>query len=182
MKNFNKLLITLCLAVTMFVFVSCGGATPKSPNETMAEKIELSTATIGEINFENSKLTSISQNEREFTVTGSIEQMSLEQQNAFGDKAVKHVVVLKYIFDKERTIDEFEIAGKNTKVYSTDKSVKNYVGSITDLLDNDDGEDAYTNLILSAETKEYIITAKYSDGEISKATIKIQATLVGTGK
>ena len=52
MKNFNKLLITLCLAATMFVFVSCGGATPKSPNETMAEKIELSTATIGEIDFE----------------------------------------------------------------------------------------------------------------------------------
>ena len=51
------------------------------------------------------------------------------------------------------------------------------MGSLTDLLDNESGEDAYCNLVLSANTKNYSITAKYSDGHEVQITLEITATL-----
>ena len=108
--------------------------------------------------------------------------MSDLQKNVFGDESVSHVVVLKYLFDKERTIDSFEIKGKKTKVYSTDNSVENFAGSISDLLDNEPGEDAFCNLILSANTKQYTLRATYSDSTVSTIVLTIDATLIsGSG-
>ena len=88
------------------------------------------------------------------------------------------MIVVKFEFDKERTIDSFTIRGDVTKVYSTNKNDENYVGSLSSLLDNKDGEDAYCNLILSANTKEYTLISKYSDDTTSEIKLKINATLV----
>ena len=48
---------------------------------------------------------------------------------------------------------------------------------ITELLDNESGEDAFCYLVLSANTKEYEFTAKYTDGVESVFKMKIEATL-----
>ena len=45
-------------------------------------------------------------------------------------------------------------------------------------LDNEEGEDAFCYLILSANTKEYTLTAKYSDSTESTILLKINARLV----
>ena len=97
---------------------------------------------------------------------------------AFGIDGVTHMVVLKFLFDDERTIDYFKIQGETTKVYSTNKNDENYVGSISGLLDNESGEDAFCYLILSANTKEYNLTARYTDGVEFVSKITIDATLV----
>lgn len=180
MKNFKYLTICcLLFCFTLFV-VSCSGASPKSSNESVAEQVSLTQANIDEILFENSNSVNLEQDDRLFKINGIIDEMSLAQKNAFGVQDVTHVFVLKYIFDKERTISKFEISGDITKVYSVEKNVKNYVGSISDLFDNDDGEDAYTNLILSANTKKYTIVSTYSDGSNSQIEIYVDATLASS--
>jgi hypothetical protein len=63
------------------------------------------------------------------------------------------------------------------KVFATDKNVEGYVGSISELLDNDPGEDAFCYLVLSANTKEYDISSRYTDGTESVISLKIEATL-----
>ena len=78
---------------------------------------------------------------------------------------------------KERTLKTFEIKGNVTKVYSTDNTVENYTGTLTELLDSSEDEDAYTKLVLSANTKEYELTAIYTDGTTSEISIDISATL-----
>ena len=104
--------------------------------------------------------------------------MSVAQVSSFGMDGVTHVVVIKFEFDNERTIDSFTIKGNVTKVYSTNKEDENYVGSLSSLLENEDGEDAYCNLILSANTKEYSLISKYSDDTVSEIKLLIDATLV----
>ena len=61
------------------------------------------------------------------------------------------------------------------KVYGTDKTVKNYVGSLTELLDNEPSEDSYTYLILSAQTKQYELKVKYTP--VFETTSSSKATL-----
>ena len=65
-----------------------------------------------------------------------------------------------------------------TNNWNGNKNDENYVGPLSSLLDNEDGEDAYCNLILSANTKEYSLIAKYSDDTSSEIKLKIDATLV----
>ena len=178
MKIFVK--IAVCVMVLVFVmggFIACGR---KSNNdESVSEQIELTSATLGEVEFENSDAVELKQESNVVVVSGKIDKMSNSQKMEFGVEDVTHVVVLKVKFDEERTIDTFEIKGEKTKVYSTDESVENYAGSISELLDSSDGEDAYVNLVLSANTKEYQLTSKYNDETKSVVKISIVASLVG---
>ena len=103
--------------------------------------------------------------------------MSESQKSAYGVEEVTHVAVVKFVFDKEKTLSSFKIKGNTTKVFSDDNTEDNYVGSLTDLLDSETGEDAYTYLILSANTKDYTLTAKYNDDSESVIKVKITATL-----
>lgn len=175
-----KKLLSFALSSLMIYFViicstACG---IKAGEMSVAEEVSLANAVFCEIEFENSESVKLKQNGDEIIVSGSIEKMSDIQKNVFGDESVSHVIVLKFLFDKERTIDSFEIRGSKTKVYSTDGSVENYVGSISDLLDNEPGEDAFCKLILSANTKQYTLKATYSDSTISLLTLTIDATLM----
>lgn len=176
MKKFFKIL-GACLAVLVicFSFSACENETKSS--EKSAEKVELTTAMIDDVEFENSESTTIKQNEKDVVIGGRIDAMSKSQKNKYGVDEVTHVVTIKVTFDRERTISSFEIKGDITKVYADEKDVPNYCGKLSDLLDNEPGEDAYCNLILSASTKKYTLTAKYSDGEESSISLKIDATL-----
>lgn len=171
-KLFKNMLFVLC-GVLSICFVACG----KSETKT-AEKVTFAKTVLSEVEFENSDKVKIKQDEDMVTVSGEIEAMSDAQKSAFGVDGVTHVIVIKIVFDDERTIDSFEIKGNVTKVYSTDKTDDNYVGSLSDLLDNKSSEDAYCNLILSANTKEYSLTCKYSDSTTSTIKLKIDANLV----
>lgn len=173
MKNLYKKFIGVISAILLFVMVGCG-----TNNKAFAEEITLGKTILGEVEFENSEKVKLEKEDDGYEITGQIEAMSPAQVSEFGDEDVTHVVVIKFMFDKERTIDSFEIKGEVTKVYSTDKNVENYVGSISGLLDNDEGEDAFCYLILSANTKEYTLTAKYSDSTTSEIKLEIDATLV----
>ena len=173
MKKIAKSLLTICMVLVSLVFVACG-----KDAEKPAEKITLAKTILGEVEFENSDKVEIKQDEREWVVSGEIEAMTDAQKSAFGVENVTHIVVVKFEFDKERTIDYFKIEGETTKVYSTDDSDEKYVGSISDLLDSESSEDAFCYLILSANTKEYKLVSKYTDGVESEVELKIQATLV----
>ncbi len=176
MKKYLKTIFAFMMLFVVFVsLVACGNT--KGTEGGLAEKVELATATLSEVEFENAQTVKVKTEENTVTVSGTIDAMSLSQKNAFGSDDVSHVVVLKYTFDQERTLSSFEIKGKLTKVYSDNSSDQNYVGSLNDLLDNESGEDSYANLILSANTESYLLTAKYSDGTISKIQVKIVATL-----
>lgn len=164
--------------LTLFVMVGASACNFMSNNECKtAEKLELSSAVINEVEFKNGDNVSLKQECKEVFVEGQIDAISEAQKSAFGQSDVTHVVVLKMTFDKERTLDSVEIKGANTKVFSTNPEDENYAGGLTDLLDNESGEDAYCNLVLSANTKNYSITAKYSDGHESQITIEITASL-----
>ncbi len=143
-----------------------------------AEKVELTSAVLSEVEFENADTVTLKQDCENVSIGGSIAAMSQAQKNAYGNSEVGHVVVLKLVFDKERTLDGFEIKGEQTKVFGNDSTVENYVGTLSSILDNESGEDAYVNLILSAATKNYELVAKYTDESTRKINISIEATLV----
>lgn len=173
MKNRLKFILSFLLMIITVSFVACG-----QNKKTVAEKITLDKTVLSEVEFENSDKVKLKQNGSEVVVSGEIESMSAAQKSTYGVDEVTHVIVVKFMFDKERTIDSFEIKGNTTKVYSTDKNDKNYVGSISSLLDNESSEDAFCYLILSANTKNYTLTAKYTDDSTSVIEVKIDATLV----
>lgn len=180
----KKLLYSLSVFVLAlfvgFSLVACGnssGSSGQSGEDKVAEKVELSKVMFGDVEFENSKETKLSQENNTFKVSGTVDAMSKSQKIKFGDDDVTHVVALKFNFDKERTISTFKIQGDITKVYSDSKDVQNYVGSITELLDSEDGEDAFCYLILSAKTEEYKLVSTYTDGTESSIKLEIVATL-----
>lgn len=173
MKNLVKILTSFMMIILTVFIVSCGNEKSKT-----AESVTLDKTVLSEVEFENSDKVKLKQKDDVIEITGEIEAMSASQKSAFGVSDATHVVVIKFMFDKERTIDSFEIKGDVTKVYSTDKTKENYVGSISGLLDNESGDDAYCYLILSANTKQYSLTSTYTDSTSSKITLNINATLV----
>ena len=175
MKFFIKTITSFVLViVAILTFVGCGKENNKND---VAESVELTTATFGEIEFENGDSVNLKQKADVVTVSGVIDKMSESQKMEFGVEDVDYVIVLKFKFDKERTLEQFEIKGEKTKVYSTDDSVENYAGAITDLLDSEGGEDAFTYLILSAHTKNYELKTKYNDQTESVIKLNITASL-----
>ena len=176
MKKNIKITTTMFFALIIAVLFCACGMTPNNECKT-AESIKLETVMLSEVEFKNSDTVLLNQECDNVEISGSIDAMTAAQKSVYGLNDVSHVVALNITFDKERTIDYFKIQGEITKVFSTNNTVENYVGSITDLLDNKQGEDAYANLILSAKTKEYTLTTKYTDGHESEITIKINATL-----
>lgn len=178
MKIFKKLILIIMITFIPFITIACG-STVKGNNSKNgpSEKIELTKAVLNEVEFENAKTVSIKQEEHNFTISGTIDAMSKSQKNIFGVDDITHIFVIKLTFDRERTLSSFELKGNTTKVYSDNSSDDNYVGSLTDLLDNDDGEDSYAILILSANTKKYTLTAKYTDDTESEIQVKVVATL-----
>ena len=176
----KKLIKNICFAFAIMLFavssVACGAKVKTV--KAVAEKVEGGSVVFSEVEFKNADTVKIKQDNKLVVVSGSIEKMTDAQKVVFNKENVTHVVVLKFMFDDERTIESFEIKGDMTKVYSVDESVDNYVGSISSLLDSEAGEDAYTYLILSANTKEYKLKTTYSDETESVLTVKIDATLV----
>lgn len=178
MKKLLKTMISFAFVFAiMFSLVACGGKKNDDKKCDVAEKITLAKVTLGEVEFDNADTVKLEQDCASVIVSGKIDAMSASQKNAYGVEDVTHVVSLKFEFDKERTLKTFSLKGNITKVYSTDNSVENYVGSLTDLLDSAEDEDAYTKLVLSANTKEYELTAIYTDGTTSKIELEISATL-----
>ncbi len=165
--------LIFCLGICL---VACGKTDGHNSGET-SEKITLSKVMLDDVEFENSEETKIKQDGNEFKISGTIDAMSKSQKLKFGDETATHVVAIKLTFDKERTLKEFKLKGNITKVYSTDNTAENYAGSLTDLLDNEDGEDAFCYLVLSAKTEEYKMKATYTDGTESKLELKIVATM-----
>ena len=180
MKKIFKYTFVLLFSfmLTLSVVACGGGGTTNNNNECkVAEKVELTKATLSEVEFENAETVKLEQDCENVTISGKVEAMSDSQKSAYGVEDVTHAVAVKFTFDKERTLSSFEIKGNTTKVFSDDSTDENYVGALTDLLDNESGEDAYTKLILSANTKEYKLTAVYTDNSESVITLKIDATL-----
>lgn len=177
MKNLlKKISIIALMMFVSFSLCACGKTNGEDGKEP-AEKISLAKVMISDVEFENSKSTEIKHEGSKYTVSGTIDSMSKSQKIVFGSDEVTHVVAIKFAFDKERTISAFEIRGEITKVYSDDKNVKNYVGKLSELLDSEEGEDAYCNLVLSANTKKYTLKSTYSDGTESSIELEIVATL-----
>ena len=183
MKKILKFVMSIAVLFAIgFSLVACGNDVQMNQGNQnqanrVAEKMELANATLGEIEFENADTVRIAQDGNQVAVTGTVNAMSAAQKNAFGDENVTHVVSLKYTFDKEKTISSFELKGNVTKVFSTNENDENYVGRLSDLLDSAEGEDAFCYLILSAATKQYTLTAKYTDETTSAITLKMNATL-----
>ncbi len=173
MKRVCKSIFAFVVIIMIFVCVGCN-----SDKKVSAEKITLENTVLNEVEFENSDKTKLESTKDGYKVVGEIESMNPAQKSVFGVEDVTHVIVIRFEFDRERTIDSFTIKGEVTKVYSTDKNDENYVGSLSSLLDNKSGEDAYCDLILSANTKEYMLISKYSDDTISEIKLSIDATLV----
>lgn len=173
MKNILKRIFCLSLMMMVGFFVACGNNSSK-----VAEKITLAKTILSEVEFENSEKVKLEQNDDQVKITGEIEAMSDAQKSAYGVDGVTHTVVVKFEFDKEKTIDSFKIKGDVTKVYSTDKNDEFYVDSISSLLDNESSDDAFCYLILSANTKSYVLTASYSDSTKSEIKLTIDANLV----
>ena len=174
MKKLLKVSTSVFLMIMLaFGLVACGSNDCK-----VKETVTLAKTVLGEVEFENGDQVTLKQDCDKVVIGGNIDAMSAAELSEFGVEDVTHVVVLKFMFDKEKTIDSFEIKGAVTKVYSTDETQENYAGSITDLLDNDADEDAFTYLVLSANTKEYTLTSKYTDGTSSVLSVVIDATLV----
>lgn len=179
MKKIIKIMsFALVVTAVIFSFIGCG-KNENRKNETCntAEKITLASAVLGEVEFTNADTVKLEQDCDEVDITGTVSKMSASQKTAYGLESVDHVVVVKMMFDKERTLSSFELKGDIVKVFSTDNTVENYAGSISDLLDSESGEDAYCYLILSAERKDYTLTSKYSDGTKSVISVEVSATL-----
>ena len=171
--TFLSIVTILCFGLIACNFTNTDNANSKKLNET----IELSTTTLGDVEFENSDTVELEKKDNDYIVKGSINAMSESQKIEFGVEEVTHSISLKLTFDKKKTISSFEIIGNTTKVYSDSKDVENYVGSISDLLDNEDGEDAYCYLVLSANTKDYKFKIHYTDHTTNEINLKINATL-----
>lgn len=179
MKIFRNLFMFAIVFLFMFSAVSCGA----KKDDKIPEVVELTSAKISDVEFKNSELLEIKQNKNEVIISGVIDSMSSAQKQVFGEESVSYVVVLKFKFDKEKTLSKFEIKGKDIKVFSDDDSVENYSGKLSEFLDSKDNEDAFANLILSASVREYKLTATYTDGESSVIELKITAALAtATGK
>lgn len=179
-KIFNGIICLMLLLVVCVGFVGCDKTASEKNNDNsqkIAEKIELSSATLGDVEFDNAKTVKLDKSGNTFTVSGTVPAMSKSQILAFGVQDVTHCFVIKLTFDKEKTISTFSIKGNTEKVYSVDSKVNNYVGSISDLLDSEDGEDAFCYLVLAANTEKYEFTATYSDKTTSHITLKVTATL-----
>ncbi len=177
-KSIKILFSFMLLIITSVLFVACGNKTPmNNKKDEISEKISLSTAMLGEVEFANAETVELKQEGETVTISGKIDAMSASQKNAYGVEDITHVVTTKIVFDKERTLKTFKIVGNTTKVYSSDNSEEGYVGSLTDLLDSEEGEDAYCNLILSAQTKSYTLKTIYTDNTERTITVKIEATL-----
>ena len=177
-KSFKILFSFMLLMVTSVLFVACGNKTPMNNDKNqISEKVSLSSAMLGEVEFTNADTVKLKQDGETVTISGKIDAMSASQKNAYGVEDITHVVTTKIVFDKERTLQTFKIIGNTTKVYSSDSGEEGYVGSLTDLLDSEEGEDAYCNLILSAQTKSYTLKAIYTDKTERTITVKIEATL-----
>ncbi len=174
-KTLKTLSIMMLACLTMIFAVACGNLGAKECST--AETVTLQNATLGEVEFTNSDTVTLQQNCDNIEIGGTIEAMTAAQKSTYGVQSVTHAVTLKIEFDKQRTLDSVEVKGGVTKVYSSNSGDANYSGSLTDFLDSETGEDAYANLILSAQTKDYTITAKYTDNKESKLNIKISATL-----
>lgn len=179
MKKYAKILLSVMFVFALaFSLVACGNKKDKDNEKCdTAEKITLTSATIGEVEFDNADTVKLEQDCNEVVVSGKIDAMSASQKNTYGVESVTHVFVVKFEFDKERTLKTFEIKGGVTKVFSSDNTVENYTGSLTELLDSAEDEDAYTKLVLSANTKEYKLKAIYTDGTSSEISIDVTATL-----
>lgn len=179
MRKILKFSFILAFAFLItFSLVACGKSGGEGGKEcSVAEKVELGKTMLGEVEFENSDEVELKQDCGTVTISGTIDAMSDSQKSAYGVEDVTHVAVVKFMFDKERTLSSFEIKGNTTKVFSDDDSKENYAGTLTDLLDNESGEDAFTYLILSANTKEYTLTTVYTDDTESVISLKINATL-----
>ena len=175
MKKLLKSMFLVCCAFVVGISViACNGKTECR----VAEKVTLAKTMLGEVEFENSENVKLKQDCDVVKITGQVDAMSTAQASEFGVEDVTHVVVLKFEFDKERTLSYFEIKGETIKVFSTDNTDENYVGSITDLLDSEADEDAFCYLILSANTNDYELTTKYTDDSTSTVKVEIDATLV----
>ena len=181
MKKILNGLAFLSLAFFMcFGLIACQQTKSENQNSNgskVSETIELGTATLGDVEFENADTVELKNENGQYNVTGTITAMSESQIIAFGVQDVTHTIVLKVTFDKEKTISSFEIKGNTTKVYADNKETENYVGSLSELLDNEDGEDAFCYLVLSANTTEYTFKTTYSDKSESEVKLKISATL-----
>ncbi len=179
MKKITKSIVSFAFILLIaFSFVACGNKNKSDDkNCDISEKVTLEKVVLGEVEFENAETVKLEQNCDEVKVTGTINAMSDSQKSAYGVEDITHVVALKFKFDDKRTLKTFEIKGNTTKVYSTDNTLENYVGSLTDLLDNESDEDAFCKLILSANTKEYKLKSTYTDGTTSVIELDIEATL-----
>lgn len=176
LKNL-KIISFVLLGLMISIFAVACGSKPAEKSCEVAEKVELSKTVLSEVEFENADTVKIKQDCDEVVVSGTIEKMSDSQKATYGVEEVTHVAVVKFVFDKERTLESFEIKGNTTKVFSTDETVENYTGKLSELLDNEAGEDAFTTLILSAHTKNYELKSVYTDGTESLIKLKIEATL-----
>ena len=141
MKKVIKAFSVFMFAFVMICAVACGNK-KENKNCDVAEKVELGKATISEVEFENADTVKLKQDCDTVVVSGTIDAMSTSQKNVYGVEEVTHAVVLKFTFDKERTLSSFEIKGEKVKVFGADDSVENYSGTLTDILDNEAGEDA----------------------------------------
>jgi len=83
----------------------------------VAESIELSSVVFNETEFENAESVEFSQKCDEVEIGGTINAMSAAQKTAFGVQDVSHFVALKIMFDKERTIASFKLAGNVVKCF-----------------------------------------------------------------
>ena len=184
MKKSLKFIFSFMFAIMLAVaVVACGNTNNNNNNnnneqeKTIAEKIELTTATLGDVEFTNADTVKLEQKGDVVNVTGTINAMSTSQKTAYGVEDINHVIVVKLGFDKEKTLSSVKLAGNTTKVYATDSSVEGYAGTLSDFLDNEEGKDAYSKLILAGSTEKYTITVKYTDNTESVITLNISATL-----
>lgn len=183
MKKLKQFTVAFLVLFVCFAFVGCNevanpsGGDPNGQTKQIAEKFELGKTTLGSVEFENDEEVKISNNNETYEISGTIPAMTDAEKQAFGVDDVTHTVALKLTFDKEKTLSECKIQGNTTKVFSDNKDAENYVGSLTDLLDNESNQDAFCYLVLSANTKEYTITATYTDKTTSVLKLKINATL-----
>ena len=120
-KFFKGLFVLSLMFLSCFSFVACEMtmSNKENQNNVVAENVELSTATLGDVEFENAETVTLNKNENKIIISGTISAMSESQKIAFGAQDVTHAVVLKFTFDKEKTISTFEIKGKTTKVYGS---------------------------------------------------------------
>ena len=176
MKNLKKICVLILMVVLVPVIV-CACDLNNNSNCGTKEKLTLQNVVLSEVEFKNSENVSLKQSCSNVEVGGVIDAMTDAEKAVFGSEDVSHIIAVNLTFDKERTLSYLEIKGNKTKVYSTNQEDENYVGSLTDILDNESGEDAYCGLILSANTKNYQLTIKYTDGYESVVKIEINATL-----